>query len=43
MRLKSAENNYQQQNKDLDFMFVIEDINLEFTSLDLKQLEANSP
>ena len=52
MRLKSvdeinetdnAENNYQQQNKDLDFMFVIQDINLEFTSLDLNQLPTNSP
>ena len=43
MKLKSAEINYRKQNKDLDFMFVIEDINLEFTSLDLNQLQANTP
>ena len=35
MRLESVVKNYRQQNKDLDFMFVIDDINLEFSSLDL--------
>ena len=35
MRLESVDKNYRQQNKDLDFMFVIDDINLEFSALDL--------